>query len=363
MDKIKVGLIGYGYIGKIHSIGYLNIPLVLQDPQVKIEMTKVIRRKNSLGEDSCWLARGDDIDELTNEDINLVDICTPNDLHMPQIEILAKKGINIYCEKPLGLNYQQCAKMADIVGLEGIINQVALVYRFMPALAKARGFLLENKLGDVINFRAHLLHGSYLNPRRPITWRLQKNRSGGGALIDLGIHLADCIRFLLGEVRNVKAETKTIFDTRPNDNGEETLVDVDDWGLINLEMMNGAKGTMEVSKVSINPLEAFNIEIYGTKGFIKVTDKGFYEPNIYLFNENNVLEKVTIEKLDPYSQYLSTIIPSPKMSLGNMVDMHLASQMNVLNNIINGRVMFRETPTFEEASKSQKIVDIAYLSN
>jgi len=363
MNKIKVGLIGYGYIGKVHSMGYLNMPIVIERPGMTIELTKVIRRKESLDEESCWLTRSHEVEDLVGEGIELVDICTPNDLHKPQIEFLAKEGLNIYCEKPLGLKYEECEAMAHIVEDKGIVNQVALVYRFMPAIAKARALLLNNRLGDIINFRAHLLHGSYLNPKRPITWRLQKSRSGGGALVDLGIHLADSIRFLLGEVKNVRGETKIVFPKRPDHNGMEATVDVDDWSLVHLEMMSGAKGTMEVSKVSINPLEVFNIEIYGTKGFIKITDKDFYEPNVFLFDRNNAFGKVNIEELDPYSEYLNTIIPYPKMSLGSMVDIHLASQMNILNNIAKNRVVFDETPTFSEAAKSQKIIEMAYQSD
>ncbi|WP_202710390.1 Gfo/Idh/MocA family protein [Sporosalibacterium faouarense] len=362
MRKIKVGLVGYGYIGKVHSVGYSNIPIVIDNLDIEIEMSKVIRRKESIKEKNLWLSLGHEIEDLVNEGVEIADICTPNYLHRSQVEYLAKNGVNIYCEKPLGLNYEECTRLADITEEEDIINQVALVYRFMPAIAKARSFLLNNGLGDIINFRGHLFHGSYLNPKRPISWRLQRNKSGGGALVDLGIHIVDTVRFLLGEVESVKAETNTVFKERPNDDGGYSIVDVDDWGLVNLDMVDGAKGTIEVSKVSVNPLEVFNIEIYGTKGFIKITDKDFYEPNVFLFNKDNNLEKITIADFDPYSRYLNTIIPSPKMSLGSMIDMHLASQVNILNNISKNRIIFHETPTFSEGAKSQKIIDLAYQS-
>jgi len=366
MNKIKIGLVGYGYIGKIHSIGYLNIPLIFPELKDRIEMTKVIRRKNSLKEESYWLERGEDLEELVNGGIHFADICTPNFLHLPQISFLANKGVNIYCEKPLGINFQESTAISEVAEEKKIINQVALVYRFMPALAKARAYINNGGIGKIISFRTHLLHSSYLNPSRSITWRLEKEKSGGGVLIDLGIHLTDTIRFLLGEAVALTADTKTLFNKRTDSNGSKSTVDVDEWGLINLEMVSGAKGTIEVSKVSLNPLESFNIEIYGTNGFIKISDHTFNDPIVYSFSKkDNSIKSIFLKDsgTDQYVKYLETIVPSGKMSLGSMVNLHLASIMNMLKNIESSRIIFEETPTFRESAKSQKIIDCAYQSS
>lgn len=365
MNKTRIGLIGYGYIGKIHTIGYANIPLIIPNLSESIEMTKVIRQKGSPKDEQQWLSRGIDIVELLDSKVDFVDICTPNFLHLEQIQYLLDYGINIYCEKPLGLNYSECTHITKLLEDKKIINQVALVYRFMPSIAKARALIRDGAIGDIISFRTHLLHSSYLNPQRNITWRLEKEKSGGGALIDLGIHLMDTIRFLLGEVKSLSANTKTVFTRRPDGKGNEIDIDVDDWGLINLQMESGAYGTAEVSKVSVNPIETLNLELYGTKGYLKITNDAFYEPIVYRFNSNdNTAEKISITNgIDDYVKYLSTIIPSSKMSLGPLLDLHIACIMNMLRNIEAKKIIYKETPTFRECSDSQRLIDYAYQSS
>lgn len=366
MRKTKIAMLGYGYIGKIHTMGYANIPIIFPHLNESIEMTKVIRQKNSPKDEQYWLDRGTEIEELSNLDVDFADICTPNFLHLPQIKYLLDKGINVYCEKPLGINYKESIHLTDLVEEKKVINQVALVYRFMPSVAKGRAFIKNGGIGDIISFRAHLLHSSYLNPLRNITWRLEKEKSGGGALIDLGIHLIDTIRFLLGETKSISAYTKTLFNKRPNGSGSESSVDVDEWGLINLETISGAKGTVEVSKVSVNPFETFNIEIYGTKGYLKITNNTFYDPITYIVSSNDntvVSESIGENGIDQYVKYLLKIMPSSKMSLGPLIDLHIASIMNMLKNIEANEIVYEETPTFRESSESQRIIDYAYQSS
>src|SRR5690606_13030087 len=141
-----------------------NIPLIFPRLSDSIELTKVIRQESSPNDEQQWLNRGIGIEELAGSNVDFVDICTPNFMHLPQIHYLLNEGINIYCEKPLGLNYEECINLTDLVEEKKVINQVALVYRFMPAVAKARVYIKNGGIGEIISFRTHLLHSSYLNP-------------------------------------------------------------------------------------------------------------------------------------------------------------------------------------------------------
>lgn len=362
MDKIKIGLIGYGYIGKVHTMGYLNMPVSLPGFNNDIEMSTLIRRKDSPIEKSSWIKTGYDASDLIDEKVHFVDVCTPNFAHLEQVTKLIENGINIYCEKPLGLNFEESSKLSELAEQKGIINQTALVYRFMPSLAKVRSFILNGGIGKIVNFKAQLLHSSYLNPQRPITWRLIKEQSGGGALVDLGIHLIDMVRFVLGEVSSLRAETNTEFKSRPG-KGKEVPVDVDDQAFLELKMAGGARGTIEVSKISLNPLEAFSFEIYGLNGFIKISDIHHDVPVVYRYNSiDGSVDNITLKAEDDYSRYLSGIYPPSRMSSGRMIDLHMASQANMINNVAKGKVIFSETPTFLEGTKSQNIIDNAYRS-
>lgn len=362
MKKLKVALLGYGGIGKIHSLAYKNIPIVFPDIHINYLMKYLLRRKKSYSQKNQWLKRISDIDEIN--EIDLADICTPNFLHYKQSKKLLNKKINVYCEKPLGINYTESKELSELSKRLNLINQVALVYRFLPSIAKTRAFLKKGVLGKVISFQARLLHSSYLNPNRPINWRLEYSKSGGGALIDLGIHLVDTIRFLLGDIKSLEAEVKTVINERYSDSSKtkKEQVNVEDWGLIKLELENGAVGTIEASKVSINPDVNFEIEIYGEKGMIKLTDQTEYDPILYPNKSTDTKKIDKIIENDNYSKYISNIYPSSKMNLGLMVNVHAASQLNLLLNIRNNKIKFKETPTFSEASKAQKIIDYAYTS-
>ena len=359
MKPIKIGLIGYGSIGKVHSVGYNNLNTIFPDNEIDYEMKYLLRRKSSSVAKNNWEERISELDKLS--EVDLVDICTPNFLHYRQIEKLLKYNLNLYCEKPLGINYKESDELTKRVHQKSLINQVALVYRFLPAIAKTKALIEEGFLGQIINFDAQLLHSSYLDPSRLINWRLEKEKSGGGALLDLGIHLVDTIRFILGEVKSLQAVTKTFFKERYEHKNEnkKSKVDVDDWGKIIIELKNNIYGTIEASKVSFNPKKDFVLEIYGTKGMIRITNETEILPEYYGKEIDNT-KIVNIDNM--YSKFARKIYPSNKISLGLLVNLHLASQLNMLLNIKNNEKKFKETPDFKEAAKSQKVIDKSYKS-
>ncbi len=147
--------------------------------------------------------------------LDVVDICTPNNLHYEQILAAAKRGKHIYYEKPLCLNGAEAAALqTELADCKSII-QGAYVLRFSPpAVAKARALLKKDALGKIHSFRFTSYHSSYLNPDRPGAWRLKHATSGGGALMDLGSHLLDLLRFLLGEAVEVTSWFDTVVKTR-----------------------------------------------------------------------------------------------------------------------------------------------------
>ena len=359
VKPIEIGLIGYGSIGKVHSIGYNNLDTIFSDNDINYKMKYLLRRKSSPVTKNDWKERISKLKKL--QEVDLVDICSPNFLHYPQVKKILKYDLNIYCEKPLGINYKESEELANKVENKDLINQVALVYRFLPAIAKTKAIIEEGFLGQIINFDAQLLHSSYLNPERPINWRLEKEKSGGGALLDLGIHMVDTIRFILGEIKSLQAVTKTIFKERyeNEDKNKKSKVNVDDWGKISVELENDIYGTIESSKVSFNPKKDFVLVIYGTKGMIRITNDSEILPEYF----GKEINKTNIKNVNnKYSKFVRRMYPSNKISLGLLVNLHLASQLNMLLNIKNKEKRFAETPDFREAARSQKVIDKSYES-
>jgi len=185
--KINYGLAGLGTIAKTHLLGLRNLPLLNVPVRFTVDLKALYSthpEENLEIAKSCGFSEVvDSMEKLVHiEELDVVDICTPNFLHCQQASLAAQAGKHIYCEKPLA----------------NIINQVAFVMRFNPAVAAAHAAIKQGVIGRPYAFRGELLHSSYLTAEKTMTWRLEKDKSGGGALADLGIHLIDLVRFLLG---------------------------------------------------------------------------------------------------------------------------------------------------------------------
>lgn len=365
--SIGYGLVGLGGIAKTHLLGLRNIPLLGLPIDEKIELKGLytthplqnLKLAGSIGFENVV----ESMEELVGiPKIDMVDLCTPNFLHSEQIKIAAQACKHIYCEKPLSIDRHTALEAVKAVEEASVFNQVAFVLRFLPSIVRARSLLKHKVVGKVFNFRAELYHSSYINQKRPMTWRLQKEKSGGGALVDLGSHVIDLTRFLLGEFETVQAFTDTIIPVRPSKNGKNEKIDVDDWALITAKLDSGAIGTIEVSRTAVGA-EGIRIEIYGDKGSIFISSENplcpmWFDEN--LRNRSSEIEQVTED--DEYLKELIKIYPPPKMTQGWMIDSHTASLVWFINSLNTGRV-FHETPSFSEAYKTQVIMDCAYQSS
>lgn len=356
--EIKLGFIGLGYIGTIHVTACFAMPLIFKKLPFKVKFGQVY--KNNIDDIPYFFEGGvKNIDALLKDnELNAVDICTPNYLHKKQAVEVMKKGLNIYLEKPIGLNSNEAFELMKMAKEKNVINQAALMYRFMPAINQARDLINNGEIGNILNFKALMLHSGYLNSKRPMSWKMRFDTSGGGAVIDLGIHLVDAIRFMLGEVKMLHARSETYFKKRPISNESDSYgdVDVDDWTEAYFKMHNGAWGTVETSRISADIEEETRFEIYGTKGSIIISSKQPRYAMVYKKEENQYIVGSSKDR-SIFSKYVETIYPNPKYSLGFMVDMHMASLMNFFLNIVEGKIVHKETPTFEEAYKSQLIID------
>lgn len=364
MKNIGIGIVGSGNIAKLHILALNAINLVFDDMGMKPDFRCICSRS---GMDKFGLFKRvtKDISELLqDEEINMVDICTPNFLHLEQgREVLLSKK-NIYVEKPIAMDVEEGKELVELCRIKGVINQTALMYRFVPAVVMARDFIKSGQLGDILNFRATLFHNGYLDSQRPMSWRLSKEKSGGGALMDLGIHMADLVRFLLGEITDLRGRTSTYFKERYRDNrkDEKVKADVDEWALLDINLQNGGYGTLEVSRISSDLTEDTIIEIYGTKGKIKISTGHMSYPEIYLHKKGQLI-RGEIERISTFSKYHASIYPNRKLDMGWNFNAHMASLMNFILNINSGIIVYDETPTLEEALKSQKIIQMGYLSS
>lgn len=276
MPNIKIGLIGYGGIGRVHAAAYRAIPFHYGLPADSIQIAAVATTRESTAraaahEIGCDHYSADYHDLLARADIDAIDICTPNNSHHEIALAAAAAGKHIYCEKPLAMNENEAVEMAEAVHAANLKAQLTFNFRFFPALTRARQLMAEDFCGRVFSFRGRYHRSSYISADKAMSWRLQREVTGGGALFDLGSHILDLLYYLLGDFAEVNATLDTLIKQRPIAAGtdETALVEVDDIALLQARLADGALGTVEISRMGTGATNDVVLEIFGDKGAIR----------------------------------------------------------------------------------------------
>jgi predicted dehydrogenase len=272
--EIGIGMLGYAFMGKAHSHAMLNIAHMMYPPPAvprlvgiagrdEQAVAEAARRYGYDGYYTDWRAM------LDNDDIQLFDNGGPNDTHADPCILAAERGKHILCEKPLARTADESQMMLEAVQKAGVKNMVAFNYRFVPAIRQIRKLVDSGLLGKIYHFRAvYLQEWVMAHYNLPMIWRLQKSLAGSGALGDLGAHIIDLARYLVGEVTSVSGMTRTFIEERPWDDGTMGKVDVDDAFTALLAFDNGAIGTVEASRFAAGRKNGQRIEINAEKASI-----------------------------------------------------------------------------------------------
>ncbi len=276
MPKIRIGLIGYGGIGKTHAAAYRAIPFHYGLPADSIQIAGVATSrmesaKRAADEIGCPFYCDDYRELLARDEIDAVDICTPNSSHHAIALAAAAAGKHIYCEKPLAMNEAEALEMTRAAEAAGVKAQTTFNFRFFPAIARAKGLMAAGFVGRVFSFRGRYHRSSYIDSAKPLSWRLRREVTGGGALFDLGSHILDLLHFLLGDFAAVNATLDTLIEQRPIAPGasETAPVDVDDIALLQARLPGGALGAVEISRMGTGATNDLVLEIFGERGAIR----------------------------------------------------------------------------------------------
>ena len=285
VDKKNVALIGAGFMAKAHSIAYAGMPMFFWPaPYVPVKKTIVDINEAAAKEAKekfafeSWTTDWHNV--INDEDIDVIDICTPNNMHSEIAIAAANAGKNIICEKPISLTVEEAKQMYEASKKNNITTMVAFNYRKTPAVQLAKKYIDEGSIGDILDF-----HGTYLqdwsaDPESPLSWRFQKSICGSGALGDIGTHVVDILRYLVGDFKKVNARTATYIKERPiqtgfadslgNNKADKSSplgeVDVDDQCAFMVECSNNAFGIIEATRNAWGRNNYITFEIHGTKG-------------------------------------------------------------------------------------------------
>lgn len=363
---IKSGILGFGFIGKTHAQAANSIPFCLLNPKLNVQ-NKALLRTHAGGDEALINAIGNpkiftNLDEFLAEDLDYVDICSPNDAHLPQALAAAKAGKAIYCEKPTGMNLAEVEQMALAVQIAGVKTHSAYILRYMPGVVQAKAILESGMIGKPLHYRAIMYHSSYLNTNRPTSWRLQKDRSGGGAWMDLGSHMVNLMQYLVGEPESVTAWQNTFIKQRPTAAGavEKIGVDVDDWCLAVLRHPDEVTGSVEVSRVAAGTGEDTSFEIYCSGGALRFSESK--AENLQWFDNKTNAWSLSAPKLDAQvnGHPIEELWANTKYSLGTMVNSHLASIYDFALCLQEGR---ESELNFENALATQRVLEAVNISS
>lgn len=357
-NEIRIGLIGTRFMGKAHSNAFINAPLFFKLPLKPVLQCACGQNQKYLEEFSGrfgWKAfETDYLKLIKRDDIDLVDIATSNDHHMPAALAAAKTGKHILCEKPLARNAGEAVRMYEAAMNAGIQHSIMFNYRRVPAIMLAKKLIEEGKLGRVFHFNAVYYQDWLVDPDFPFTWRHNTESAGSGVHGDLNSHLVDLARYLLGEFEAVcGAEETFVKERKQAQNNTMVSVTVDDAATFLARFRNGAMGNFFASRFATGRKNHQRIEIFGSEGSLvfnleRLNELEFYDRN--LENDRMGFRRILVtEALHPY---MEAWWPAGHIIGWEHTFIHHVSDF--IHAIANKKPMH---PDFEDGYKCQLVLD------
>lgn len=275
--ELRIGMIGYGFMGRAHSNAYkrLNDFFPVEHRPVLKAVAARDRAKVQSFADTWGYDRveADWRSVATADDVDLVDVCAPNHLHLDIVLAAAEAGKMICCEKPLAMNVREAEAMVEAVEKAGVPNMVWYNYRRVPAISLAKQIVDEDRIGQPYHYRATYLQDWTISTNVPQggagTWRLDVDVAGSGVTGDLLAHSIDTAMWLNGPIERVVASTRTFVTERMHAvTGKVQPVGIDDACMFLAEFANGSMGTFESSRYARGRKNYNTLELNGADGSV-----------------------------------------------------------------------------------------------
>ncbi len=310
---VNVAIIGTKFMGKAHSNAWLNAPHFFEmglKPVLKVACGRDPAATQAFADNWGWEYAETDWEKvIARDDVDVVDIALPQNLHRDVAVAAAKAGKHIFCEKPMALNLAQAQEMLAAADAAGVVHYLNHNYRRTPAVMLARQLIDEGKIGRIYHWRGAYLQDWIADPNFPLTWHLRKETAGSGPQGDLNSHSIDLARFLVGDITSVTAMTTNFITERPlpgagaatfsagsNASSETGKVTVEDAAFMLVTFANGALGSFEASRFATGRRNHNTFEIYGEKGSL-----------LFDLERMNELQYYSVDD-PPYAQGFRTIL-------------------------------------------------------
>jgi predicted dehydrogenase len=357
MTRLRFGLIGTGFIGRMHAIALHAVGAVFDDIEAPLCSWLADADADLARKAAAALrfehATGDWRELVARPDVDVVDICTPNYLHYDMALAVLAVGKHVYCEKPLALTPEQADELATAAARAGVCHAIGFNFVRNPILRHARAIIEAGELGQVHGFAGRNLEDYMGDAAVPHSWRCERRLAGSGALADLGSHLINLAHFLIGDIARVQASLKTVHATRLPRGGSQSLpVENEDIALVLVEFASGATGSFNISRVATGYKSGLGFTITGTRGTLEFDQERMNELRFYTADDRSGRRGFRTILTGPEHPDYARFCPAPGHGLG-INDLKILEIHELIRAIESRQPIW---PDFAEGARVQKLM-------
>jgi predicted dehydrogenase len=359
MSHVNVALVGYAFMGRAHSNAYRQVTPFLSPrltPRLKVLCGRTKGKVEAAARSLGWEETATDWREVVaRPDIDLVDVSTPGDSHAEIAIAAARAGKAVLCEKPLANSVKDAERMLAAVRKAGVAHMICHNYRRAPAVMLAQRLIACGELGDIRHFRGTYLQDWINDPAFPLVWRLDAAQAGSGALGDIGAHVIDLARFLVGEIAEVAGDLRTFIRERPlpGRSRKTGRVTVDDAAVALVRFAGGAMGTIEATRLAPGRKNHNRFEINGSRGSVAFDLERMNELELYLESDRRGLRGFrTVLVTEAGHPYIKAWWPPGHIIGYEHTFTHTI--YDLLEAMADGRV---PEPSFVDGVRNQRVMD------
>lgn len=369
MRKLRIGLVGFGFMGKTHLWSVRNLPFFYKTAELGFEAEVVavcasgLERARAVAEEygiPKAMATADEI--MADPTIDVIDICTPNPLHFEVAKAAILAGKHVLCEKPLTVTAAEARELAELAMEHGVVCGTVFNNRFLAPVMRARQLIDEGKLGRILSFEFSYKHNSCIDPDRRVGWK-QTAKSGGGTWYDLGPHVVDLCHYLCGELSFLVGKSQIAFPTHLKADGTVWETDADEAFYLICGTKDGAVGTITTSKLTQGANDELTFSVNGERGSLSFS---LMDPNYLSYYDaaavgapmGGVRGYTRIECVGRYPSPASGF-PAIKAPQGWLRG-HIGCMANFLSSVVKQTPC---TPSFEDGAYVQTVLEAALQSD
>lgn len=368
--KLRIGLIGTGFMGKTHVFGFSSAPRVFDLPyELELHTVADVTAESAARAAAAFgfaHATTDWRRIVENPDIDMIDITAPNALHKDMALAAIRAGKHVYCEKPLAPLASDAREMALAAEAAGVKTQVGFNYLCNPMMALAREMIAGGELGEIRGYRGIHCEDYMADANGAFTFR--HDPAGGGALADIGSHALATAEFLCGPIARVMGDCVTMIGERPDGRGGTRKVEVDDVGRAFLRFENGATGSIEGNWIATGRKMQHDFEVYGTKGALAFSHEHFNV--LHHFSTSDAKGRQGFRRIEagpdhaPYG--LFCVAPGHQLGFNDLKAIEVAGYVNAIAgkgpepfNFRKGLRIQTLVETIQTSSRESRWLDVA----